>query len=183
MSKVQDLEYYQIISQEINRHLEDSEVSKLAHFYTAAKYEWWHKYLLGLPATLSAIFLAWIVTKDTAEVSTTSAVSWYSPFKPILSLSVPILTGLSTFLNLNDIASKHRSAAQRYHQLWRKCKNWQTDFPDDTTNEQAKQTAVKYRTEINDINNDSPQIPKWAWKNTQKQQDEGSTRYEGTQVH
>lgn len=179
MSKIDSIEYYKLVSEEIGRHLEDSEVSKLAHFYAAAKYESIHRYWLGLPATLAAIILAWIVSKDVGmpDAATTTVSPWYSWSKTTLSLAVPLLTGLSTFLNLNDTASKHRNAAQRYHQLWRKCKNWRTDFPDDTSNDEAKKIAVVYRVEINDINNDSPQIPRWAWKSTQKQQSEGSTEY------
>jgi len=30
---------------------------------------------------------------------------------------------------------------------------------------------------LNEINRDSPQIPKWAWKSVKKQQEEGSTTY------
>lgn len=174
MAKIDDKEYFELINQEVKRHLEDSEVSKLAHFYAASTYENRNKYFLGLPATLSAMILSWLVSQDVANENVAEV---SANIKLILSLVVSILSGLVTFLNFNDVASKHRTAAQRYHQLWRKCKNWKTDFPDDTTNEKAKETIQKYREDLNEINNESPQIPKWAWKNTQKQQDEGSTDY------
>lgn len=175
MAKIFDEDYYEIINSEVERHLEDAEVSKLAHFYAARIYEKRNKYYLGLPATLSAVVLSWLVSQNSTDEDTKEIMA---TIKLGLGLLVAILSGLVTFLNLNEVASKHRAAAQKYHQLWRKCKNWRTDFPDDTTNEKAKETVQKYRESLKEINNDSPQIPKWAWKNTQKQQDEGSTKYE-----
>lgn len=175
MPQISDGKLYELICEEIERHLEDSEVSKLAHFHAAAIYEKRNKYFLGLPATLSALLLSWFVSQDVANknIEPLSA-----NVKLILSLIVSLLSGLVTFLNFNEIASKHRVAAQRYQQIWRKCKNWHTDFPDDTKNEDARKMAQQYREELNEINLESPQIPKWAWKSTQKQQNEGSTKYE-----
>lgn len=174
MGKIKEEDYYNIVLEEVGRHLEDTEVSKLAHWYCARVYKNRNKYWLGLPATLSAVFLSWIVSQDVGSLD----LGYFSiDVKLVLSLAVSILSGLVTFLNFNEVASKHRIAAQRYHQLWRKCKNWKTDFPDDSSNDKAREIVRKYREELSEINGESPQIPTWAWKNTQKQQDEGSTKY------
>lgn len=175
MAIVDEEEYYDIVLEEVGRHLEDTEVSKLAHWYCARVYGNRNKYFLGLPATLSAVFLSWIVSQDVESLD----LGYFSiDIKLVLSLAVSILSGLVTFLNLNEVASKHRIAAQRYHHLWRRCKNWKTDFPDDSSNEKAREIIQRYREELSEINGESPQIPIWAWKNTQKQQDKGSTSYE-----
>jgi hypothetical protein len=44
--------------------------------------------------------------------------------------------------------------------------------------EKAVQTVQGYRQRLNEINRDSPQIPKWAWKSVRTQRLEGSTQYE-----
>lgn len=175
LPKLDSQAYYEIITQEIERHLEDTEVSKLAHWHAARVFENRNKYLLGLPATLSAVFLSWIVSQEITSLN----LGFFSfDLKLALSLLVSILSGLVTFLNFNEVASKHRASAQKYHQLWRNCKNWRTDFPDDSANSKAKEVVQKYRELLNEINNEAPQIPKWAWKSTQKQKEEGSTRYD-----
>jgi hypothetical protein len=164
--------FYKIIQTEIYRHLEDSEISKLCHFYAAERLERIHRYYLGLPTTIAALLLSWLVAqKDLAFPFETAA-------KISLSLVVTIITGINTFLNLNELASSHRKAALRYQDIWRKCKNWQTDFYEDSNLEQAKSSAQSYRAELTAINQQSPQIPKWAYKNAFKQRISGSTTYD-----
>ena len=179
MAQINTEGHYEIICSEIARHLEDSETSKLAHFGAASTFEKWNKFILGLPATIAATVLAWIVNRDSTGNSTTEA--WLNMIKIVLSIIVPALSATITFLNLNDTATNHRAAAQRYSELLRKCKNWKTDFPDDTNNEKARETAQKYREEIISINKESPQIPKWAWKSVGEQKQEGSTTYNNEQ--
>jgi hypothetical protein len=36
-----------------------------------------------------------------------------------------------------------------------------------------------YRARLNDINGDAPQIPKWAWRATRRQREDGSVSYRG----
>ena len=118
---IDSISYYSTICKEIQRHLEDSEISKLSHFYAASRYEKLHKYYIGLPTTIAALLLAWLVTqKDLPDNSSQFIFS----IKIILSLIVAISTGVSTFLNYNELASKHRQSALKYQDVWRKCKNW-----------------------------------------------------------
>lgn len=167
-------QYYLILYEEVARHLEDSETSKLSHFNVAEVYERRHKYWLGLPTTIAALLLAWLVSqKDLSDGS----VQYIFILKITLSFVVAISSGVSTFLNFNEQAGQHRKAALKYQDLWRKCKNWKTDFPDSSENQKAKSTVQEYRNIITNINQESPQIPKWAWKSVAKQQKEGSTEY------
>lgn len=167
-------DYELIIKQEVARHLEDSEISKLSHFFAASRYETVHKYYIGLPTTIAALLLSWLVAQKEID---SEGVSWIFTLKITLSLIVAISTGISTFLNFNELASQHRKAALRYQDIWRKCKNWETDFPDENDLPSAKQLIQSYRNEMTTINQDSPQIPKWAWKSVDKQIKDGSTKY------
>lgn len=96
-----------------------------------------------------------------------------------ISLVVSLLSGMTAFLNLSDLAVRHRTAAENLNALWRNCRNWETDFPDVSFCEAAVTAVQGYRARLNDINGDAPQIPKWAWKATQRQRDEGSVSYAG----
>lgn len=168
------------IKLEVKRHLEDAETSKLAHWEAARVYEYRHKFYVGLPALLLSLLLTWLLSSDTkALVSRQPELKEILGSVPVLlSLIVSVLSGLGAFLNFNELASKHRAAAENLNALFRDCKNWDTDFPDSSSCEKAMQTVQGYRNRLNEINRDAPQIPKWAWLSVQRQRDEGSTRYQ-----
>jgi hypothetical protein len=173
-----DDNHYEKVGIEIQRHLEDSEVSKLSHFAAAGIYEKRHRYLVGT-ATGCAIVLTWILTSPLDRIFSPDLLYLLSDMIPVfLSLVVSILTALGTWLNFNDLAIRHRMAAQNYQALWRNCKNWETDFPDESTSKEAAQMVKQYRDRLSEINRNSPQIPHWAWKTVSKQREEGSTSYE-----
>lgn len=175
---VSDKNYYNIACEEVQRHLEDCEVSKLAHFDAAQRFEERHRYWLGVPATVLSIALTWLLTSPIERMIAGETGLFVKTSLPIwISLFVSILTTLSAFLNFNDLSVRHRSAAHKYHALWRQCKNWQTDFPNELFVKEAVQMARQYRERLNEINNDAPQIPRWAWKSVRKQRLEGSTSY------
>ena len=164
---------------EIQRHLEDTEISKLAHWDAAAVYGKRHSVFIGLPATILSILLTWILSSDFRQLALDSAIlKAFADHVPVfIGLVVSLLSGLGTFLNFNELAIKHRTAAENLHSLWRDCKNWETDFPDESLCEKAVHAAQQYRKRLNDINRDAPQIPKWAWKSVKQQREEGSTLY------
>ena len=171
--------HFASVKEEVLRHLEDTETSKLAHWDAAAVYERRHKLFIGLPATLLSLLLTWMLSSDVkAFFATDGAFKAVANNIPvILSLVVSVLSGLGAFLNFQELASKHRATAENLNALWRDCKNWNTDFPDASSCEKAVQTVQAYRRRLNEINRDAPQIPKWAWLSVKKQRDEGSTRY------
>ncbi|WP_143762923.1 SLATT domain-containing protein [Ramlibacter tataouinensis] len=175
-----DESHFESVRQEVRRHLEDTETSKLAHWGAAAVYERTHKLFIGLPALLLSLLLTWLLSSDTkAFLSADDGWKSFANSLPVvLSLVVSVLSGLGAFLNLNDLAGKHRTAAENLHALWRDCRNWDTDYPDASMCEKAVQTVQTYRQRLNEINRDSPQIPKWAWKSVRPQRLEGSTQYE-----
>lgn len=174
-----DDSHFDAVKEEIQRHLEDTELSKLGHWAAAQRYERVHKIWLGLPATVLSIVLAWIVSSPTRSALPDSGI--FSELRrnvPVfISLVVSLLSGMTAFLNFSDLAIRHRNAAANLNALWRNCKNWRTDFPDSSFCEQAVKTVQGYRLRLNEINSDSPQIPRWAWKEAQRQRDDGSVAY------
>jgi len=180
-----DEKHFKNVCIEIKRHLEDAETSKLAHWYAASIYGKRHMLFIGLPATIFSIILTWLLSSNSQEFisnlpATLKTIVLHTPV--FLGLMVSILSGLGAFLNYNELAIKHRTAAENLHSLWRDCKNWDTDFPDNSLCEKAVQAAQLYRKRLNEINRDAPQIPKWAWKSVQTQKLEGSTRYENEAI-
>jgi len=175
-----DKAHFNLVNAEVSRHLEDAETSKLAHWKAAEVYERRHKLWLGLPALLLSLALSCLLSSDAKTfLNSHQYTKWLTDGLPVLlSLLISVLSGLGAFMSFNELAIKHRTAAENMHSLWRDCKNWGTDFPDDTLCEKAVQTVQAYRVKLNEINRDAPQIPKWAWKSVQQQRIEGSTSYE-----
>lgn len=175
--------HFEKVTNEIQRHLEDTETSKLAHWDAAAVYKRRHVAFIGLPATILSILLTWLLSSDFQSLSESSQfIKEFSKHIPVfMGLVISLLSGLGTFLNFSELSMKHRATADNLHSLWRDCKNWETDFPDESLCEKAVHTAQQYRKRLNDINRDSPQIPKWAWKSVKKQKMEGSVAYKSEQ--
>jgi hypothetical protein len=178
-----DENHFRAAIEEIKRHLEDTETSKLGHWAAARRYERVHKLALGLPATVLSIVLAWLVSSQTRTVLPAEGIGsdLVHNIPVFISLVVSLLSGMTAFLNLSDLAIRHRTAAENLNALWRNCRNWETDFPDATLCEAAVKAVQGYRARLNDINGDAPQIPKWAWKATHRQREEGSVSYNGEQ--
>jgi len=174
-----DKDHFQKVQQEIQRHLEDTEISKLAHWNASAVYDKRNKMYIGIPATLLSVILTWLLTTNFDQILLDNIVinTLFKNAPVIISLIISILSALGTFLNFKDLSTRHRSSAENLHVIWRDCKNWKTDFPDESMCEKAVQMAQQYRRRINEINRDAPQIPKWAWKSVSKQKAEGSTSY------
>lgn len=171
--------HFTAVRLEVLRHLEDTETSKLAHWDAAAVYGRRHKYYIGLPALVMSLVLSWMLSSEAK--TTLMDTGWVGQVvrsvPVVLSLLVSVLTGLGAFLNFNELAGKHRRAAENLSALWRDCKNWDTDFPDSSTCENAVLAVQGYRKRLNEINRESPQIPHWAWISVQRQREAGSTTY------
>ena len=176
--------HFEKVLLEIQHHLEDTETSKLAHWHASSVYSRRHKYYLGLPATLISIILTWLLSTNIDWTRLSSSLSSMMPQIPMFfSLVVTVLSSLSTFLHFNELSRRHKETAEKLHSIWRECKNWSTDFPDESMCETAVHMVKQYRQRINEINYDAPPIPRWAWKSVSKQKKEGSTSYKIEEKH
>ncbi len=169
---------YEYARVEIERHLEDSEVSKLGHWYAAAVLHGRHRNFIAIPAIVLAAMLTWLLQNSLDELLSPPTARFLSTVVPrFLALIVTLLTALDLLLSLKSLEAAHRNAALSYHEIWRHCKNWHTDFPDETYAERAAQAAREYRDRMNSINRNSPQLPNWAWKSVSAQRAAGSVNY------
>jgi len=151
------------IENEFERHLVDCHDSKRAHFDLADYYNEKASLVSYAQSFGLAAITAWLLTNqydgllplDHPAVKATPTV---------LSIIVSILTILEHVLRFKEKAMIHEQAAKRYHTLWRTCKNWKTDFPDESTIEQARVAVQKYREQLNEINRDAPHLSSLMWK-------------------
>lgn len=102
--------------------------------------------------------LAWLVSSQTRNVLPAAGVSseLVHNIPVFVSLAVSLLSGMTAFLNLNDLAIRHRTAAENLNALWRNCRYCETDFPDASFCEAAVKAVQGYRARLNDINGDAP---------------------------
>jgi hypothetical protein len=175
-------DHYDLASVEFERHGEDSETSKLAHFYAAGAYERRALLFMQIPPTVLAVILTCLLTSDLNKFFDPNMVKILKePVPVVLGLLIAIWSAVGAVLNYNQLAERHRTAAQKYQTLTRRCKNWKTDFPDESFATGARAEAKQCRDRLSEINAESPQIPKWAWKSVKKQREEGSTAYKADQ--
>lgn len=115
-----DEAHFSSVKAEVQRHLEDAETSKLAHWDAAVVYERRQKFFIDLPALLLSLLLTWFLSADTKTFLETSGQlkALASSLPVVLSLLVSVLSGLGAFLNFNELAGKHRAAAENLNALW-----------------------------------------------------------------
>jgi len=102
--------------------------------------------------------LTWLLMNPLDGLLTGPAAVFLKTGAPrLLALVVTILTSLDLFLGFKGLAAAaHRNAALSYQEVWRHCKNWRTDFPDEAQADEAAQAAKQYRDRLNSINRNSP---------------------------
>lgn len=158
---------YQQIEDEFTRHLVDCHDSKRAHFDLADYYYEKANMLYYLQSFGLAVITAWLFsTQFEGFLSEDSSIVKATP--TILAIIVSVLTIVEHVFRFKDKAVTHEQAAKRYHTLWRACKNWKTDFPDEATINNARLVVQKYREQLNDINRDAPHLSSVLWRKIEK---------------
>lgn len=156
------------VIKEAKRVEEDSLYSAKGHFVAA---NFWTNFRLwiGVPtAILSAI----------AGASALSQFDNHNVIAGILAITVTALTAVTTFLNPNEKANSHQSAGNKYNSLRNKARIF---FEIDSCGESANQELIKRAKELtkkrDELNQNSPQIPRWAYKKARKGIEEGEADY------
>ncbi|MHC8796670.1 SLATT domain-containing protein [Escherichia coli] len=96
-----------------------------------------------------------------------------------ISITATILTALNTSLNPSKRAALHKSAANEYNKLknevriFREILTSNFDFTDKTLIEKL----TSYSDRRNQLNSSSPNIPRWAYEKTQRDVNQGFTKY------
>lgn len=141
---------------ELERHLEDCEQSKMRHFDFSDICSLKMKRLSVINNVVMGLILAWVLSTQFKAVIPESF--WlYEAFPIFIAL---LLAGLNAFeakAGYDRDYDEHLWAAKKYHSLWRECKNWESDFSD-ATSEDFHAFVVGIRNRLNSINCDSPHI-------------------------
>ena len=95
-----------------------------------------------------------------------------------MAIIVTALTAVTTFLNPNEKANSYRNAGNKYNSLRNKARifceiNSYGENSDQEITKQLKELA-KQRDELSQ---NSPQIPRWAYKKARKGIEEGEADY------
>jgi len=155
------------IEDEFKRHLVDCHDSKRAHFDLADYYYEKAQIVYYIQTFGMTVIIAWLLsTQFEGFLPAGHPVVMVTP--TLLAIMVSVLTIVEHVFRFKEKALTHEQAAKRYHILWRSCKNWRTDFPDDSKIEQARLAVQKYREQVNDINRDSPHLSSLLWKKIEK---------------
>lgn len=177
--ETQSISHFEYIASEYEKHLEDAETSKLGHFNAAGTFEKRYK-ILAITTALTGVILVWLLTSPFDDFLNPQLTKFLSEGLPIFfGLLSTAFTTLNYFFDFSNLAEKHRIAAHKYQSIWRQCQNWNTDFPTEEFVLDAQDRVSKIRDRLTEINSESPQIPRWAWKSVDKQKSEGSTTYDG----
>jgi hypothetical protein len=161
------MEVKEKITKEAKRIKEDSLYSAKGHFYAAQFWTNLHLWF-GIPATIMA------------AVSGASALSQFDNHQiiaGILAILVAALSAVSTFINPNEKANIHHSAGNRYNSLKNRARIFSEIDMNLDTDENLLKKFRSLSTERDELNEKSPQIPKWAFRKARQGIEDGETQY------
>jgi len=153
---------------EARRIEEDSLYSATGHFVAANFWTNFHLWI-GVPTSILAAV---------AGGSALSQFDNHNIIAGILAIVVTALTAVTTFLNPNEKANSHRNAGNKYNSLRNKARIF---CEIDSCREDSDQEITKQLKELakrrDELNQNSPQIPGWAYKKARKEIEEGEADY------
>jgi len=155
------------IINEIKRIEEDSIYSAKGHFYAS-------QYLNILNTTLG------VTASVISAIAGTSAFSQFDNHNllaGILSMVVASLTAIITFINPNQRASEHLKVGNEYNALKNDARIFYLVKIDSIENSEAIKLLEKLNYRRNKLNQDSVQIPRWAFMKAKKGIEYGESTY------
>lgn len=162
-----NLNDFKEIEDEFKRHIIDCNDSKKAHFDLADYYYEKAKFINYLQGFGLSIVTAWLLSSQFKGLLPDEHFIIIA-LPTVLAILVSILSMLSPIFKFNEKAMVHEQCAKRYHNLWRTCKNWKTDFPNESYLKEAKISVQRYREILNDINRDAPHLSSVLWEKIEK---------------
>jgi len=155
------------ILKEAKRIEEDSIYSSKSHFNTARFWSNLHLWL-GVPAVMLA------------AVASAFAFSEYDNHGLVgfLAIIASALSAVNIFLNPNEKANSHHNAGNQYNALKNNARILSEIYLNvDGNNEDILKKMEKMNDKRNDLNEKSPQIPRWAFKKARRGIKEGEADY------
>jgi hypothetical protein len=178
---------YILFEKEISRHLQDTEAAKATHFAAATRNEKWYKWFLRIGFIISIVGVsAWFYVVFSTNHCVLFSFSRFDITMQILSLIVTLFgSGLTLWPLIKDYSGKavtHRRFAEEYNSVSKKCRNWQTDYPDEKNILDVKNYVLSIRDKIISINNLSPATSERDYEKGKKSRESGSYDYSATKV-
>lgn len=153
---------------EARRIEEDSLYSAKGHFVAANFWTNFHLWI-GVPTAILAAL---------AGASALSQFDNQNIIAGILAIIVTALTAVTTFLNPNEKVNSHRNAGNKYNSLRNKARIF---CEIDSSGENSDQELIRQLKELakrrDELNQNSPQIPRWVYKKARKGIEEGEADY------
>ena len=157
------------IRKEAERIVEDSLYSAKGHFEAASKWRKMHLWL-GLPAAVLAAL---------SGVSALTQFDYHNILAAFLAILVTALTSVITFLNPNEKASSHQDAGNKYNSLRNKVRIFhEIDCRGKSSAEELTERLKEFANLRDELNQNSPQIPREAYEKARKGIKEGEADYE-----
>lgn len=157
------------IINEAKRIEEDSTNSAKSHFYAGQFWTNIHLWLGIIAVVCSAI----------AGTSAFSKFYYHHVVVGVLSIIVAILTSIITFVNPEKQASIHQKYGNDYNALRNDARIFYDIEANNLEYVQAIDALKKLNCRRNELNTESPQIPKWAFKKSRKGIEEKYTAKQG----
>jgi len=161
------------IEKEAARIEEDSLYSGKGHFYAGQRWSNIHL-CIGIPAAVLAAI---------AGVSALSEFQAHNTIAGVLSIIVAALTAVATFLNPNERAITHKDAGNKYNSLRNRARIFYS------IELQSKQDINKLSEQLklldeqrSKLNEECPQIPKWAFNKAKSGIEDGEAIYKTDEV-
>ena len=134
------------------------------HHQAAQGWKTWHLWL-GVPTVIISSLVGVAAFTKTAEQN-----SYVAAAAVFFSIIVPVLSGITTFLNPNEKEGTHLAAAHAYDRLNNATRMfWSIDcWAADATDEGLTSQLKSLVDEKDNLNKSSPQIPKSAYKKAKK---------------
>jgi len=153
---------------EAKRIEEDSLLSSKGHFYAAQFWTNIHLWI-GIPAAVLAAI---------AGGSALSQFDYHEIVAGTLAIIAAALAALATFLNPNEKAAAHLSVGNQYNTLRNNSRIFHEIYIGSCQNGQdAIQEIRDMNDQRNNLNQTSPQIPRWSFSKARKGIEEGEARY------
>jgi len=156
------------ILKEARRIEEDTLYSAKGQFVAANFWTNFHLWI-GVPTAILAAI---------AGASALSQFENHNIIAGILAIIVTALTAVTTFLNPNEKANSHRNAGNKYNSLRNKARIF---CHIDSCGEDSIQELTKQLKELakqrDELNQNSPQIPRWAYEKAKKGIEEGEADF------
>lgn len=156
---------HRALATEARRVEEDCLYSARSHFEAASRWSRLH-YTIGVPTTVLA------------AVAGGSAVADHLSAAAIIGLLVTALSALAVFLNPSDRSHQHHSAGTRFNEVRNRARVFrEIDLQTGRELGQLVQELKDLGATRDELNNTSPQIPRWAFRRARESIGRGEATY------